>query len=111
VLWLALLAVVAPVPELARAFDALADAGCCTRSCCCAGGAPCAPAGPRLVSGCCCGHPSGATASVAAEPALVQVAEAQVLPLIPRAPFSLVPARLAEDSRPSPDPPPPRRVG
>jgi hypothetical protein len=111
VLWLALLALVAPVPELARVFDVLGDAGCCTAACCCAGGAPCAPTGPRLVSGCCCGHPAGAIAPVATEIALVQVAEAQLLPLIPRAPLALVPVRLVETSRPSPDPPPPRRVG
>jgi hypothetical protein len=105
VLWLALLAVVAPVPELARAFDALVDAGCC------AGGESCAPTGPRLVSGCCCGHPGGAIASVSTEPALVQVTEAGLAPLIPHAPLALVPERLAQSSRPGPDPPPPRRIG
>jgi hypothetical protein len=111
VLWLALLAVVAPVPELARAFEALADAGCCTAACCCAGGESCAPTGPRLVSGCCCGHPGGAIASVSTEPALVQVTEAGLAPLIPHTPLALVPERLAQSSRPSPDPPPPRRIG
>lgn len=112
--WLVLLAVAPVLPDFCEARDDLAGvSGCCDGACCCDDGAGCehgAPAGPALVSGCSCGHRDEGVARANAPVCATAPAAVTLLVVLADSALEAAPARVADDRRPCPDPPPPRRA-